>query len=152
MKVSLATQTLSASVATAIGVLMSLKHLPLQASETRRVVSMFDNLFDVFNPGTAATTKMFNKPFQGSDYQVEFLNTVLDYLENVKIIDKNGSKNCSDDFDKALTMFEDFSKIDSFKPDVQHPTQTAADGIPRIVTDYRCHDIEANSLRKNLSG
>ncbi|KAF2886338.1 hypothetical protein ILUMI_19834 [Ignelater luminosus] len=43
-------------------------------------------------------------------------------------------------------MFEDFPKIDPFEPDVQHPTQIAADGIPRIITDYRCHDIEANSL------
>lgn len=90
MKVSLATQVLSASVANAIGVLISLGHLNVESGETQRIIEMLDKLFDICNSGVLKSQKMFNNAFKGEKYQVDFLNEVLDYFDGVKIINKEG--------------------------------------------------------------
>lgn len=89
MKVSLATQTISSSVANAIGALVCLGHMNAKATETQRFIEEFDKLFDVFNSSTVTSPKKYKRPFKAEGYQIEFLNSITTYLRNVKIVNKN---------------------------------------------------------------
>lgn len=95
MKVKLATQIMSASVAAGMRTQLQLKELPPEAKLTIEIIDKFDKLFDMLNSLNFKTTKKFNKPFTGDDYQINFLNEMLEYIKSIKIT------HCSKDMNKT---------------------------------------------------
>lgn len=89
MKVSLAVQVLSHSVAAAMTTYTSLNALQPAAGATIEVIDMFDKLFDLFNSSKTSASKTYNRAFKGESYQRQFLNNALSFFKKVVVLDKN---------------------------------------------------------------
>ena len=73
MKVKLATQVFSASVAAAMNTNMALEGLPASAHATIELIMNFDKFFDIFNSSQMSKNrKEFNLPFMGSANRLIF--------------------------------------------------------------------------------
>lgn len=90
MKVRLAVQVLSNTVASAMHTYMSLGALPLEAIGTIEVLEKFNKLFDLVNSSYIRNENKFKKVYEGADYQVSYLNEMETFLENLKIFNKKG--------------------------------------------------------------
>ena len=76
MKVKLATQVFSASVAAAMNTNMALEGLPASAHATIELIMNFDKFFDIFNSSQMSKNrKEFNLPFMGSANRLIFKGT-----------------------------------------------------------------------------
>lgn len=90
MKVSLATQVLSHSVACGMNVALSYNVLPAQSLGTIESISIFNNLFDLLNAFSLRHPNKFKNAFDGSEFQIKFLTEAIEYLQQIKIINKDG--------------------------------------------------------------
>lgn len=89
MKVSLAAQLLSNSVATSLMMGIASGHLPQSATTTATFIENMDKLFDMLNSYKFGT-KEFQRPFMGSAEQLSFLNKMIALFQTVQIFDVNG--------------------------------------------------------------
>jgi hypothetical protein len=87
MRVSLAVQVLSESVAVGISTYVALNFLPAKAAGTADFIEKFDRLFDIFNSSTHKA-KQHNLPYNGTKFQRDFIEEMLNLLKSIKIINK----------------------------------------------------------------
>lgn len=92
MKVSLASQVISHSVVSGMNTHMTLGALPKDAEETIHTLEKFNNLFDICNSFAMRPTNKYKKVFEGSNFQIAFLNEALDFLNKLKIYSSNGKE------------------------------------------------------------
>lgn len=90
MKVKLASQIFSATVAATINTYVSLNHLSEEAMCTATFISLMDNLFDVFNSLTFKSNKILNRPFTDTPEQQQILQSALNFFKNVRIRNSKG--------------------------------------------------------------
>lgn len=90
MKVSLAAQIFSQHVASGIDLLVTFGQLRPEAIHTSVFVGDMDKLFDILNSLTFNAKKQLNRPFIGSQLQVDHLNKMRDTFMNIKVINSAG--------------------------------------------------------------
>lgn len=93
MRVHLAVQTLSESVASAIELLMNKNHPDfVGAAATVRFLRIANKLFDVFNTKGIHNKDIFKRALHPDNKRIifDFLNTCDQYFKALKIADKNG--------------------------------------------------------------
>lgn len=90
MKVKLATQVLSHTVASGMNTYISLGALPAEAMSTVEVIEKFNKLFDVLNSSFKNTYTMYQTVFKGEKYQLDFLNEMYDFIQNLQIFNSQG--------------------------------------------------------------
>lgn len=91
MKVRLAVQVLSATLAAAINTYISVGIFPPSAMSTVRFIERFNNLFDIFNSSSQMSSKRYGQAFKNQPFHLSFLEDTLDYLKKVRIIARNGN-------------------------------------------------------------
>ena len=84
MKVNLAAQILSHSVAAGINTLANLGFFPPDACVTPEFVETFDQLFNCFNSGSNKSTQKYRNPFSDNSGHKAFLETCLKFLAKIK--------------------------------------------------------------------
>jgi hypothetical protein len=89
MRVKYATQVFSESVAVGLSTYVCFNALPAEASETSEFLEQFDKLFDLFNSSKYKGAKKYNLAFMGADFQIQFLNKMVDLLNSIKIFDSS---------------------------------------------------------------
>lgn len=99
MKVKLAAQLFSSTVASALNTYMALDALPSASFATIRFTENIDRLFDLFNSSRVSGSKDFNRPFKGSEAQIKFLGQMLHEFSNMKVL-----KNYTEDVTKKLNF------------------------------------------------
>lgn len=85
MKVKLAVQVLSRTVASGMYTYRSLGVLPDESLPTIDVIARFDKLFDILNSCEINHPNKYKSAFQGLNYQLDFLNEMWVFLKNLKI-------------------------------------------------------------------
>lgn len=87
----LAFQILSGTMAAGLNLYIWFGKLPEDAIATPTFVDMLNKLFDFIN-NTASTvcTKKFKKPSSGLQYQIDFLNTCLNYFVALQVQSPSG--------------------------------------------------------------
>jgi hypothetical protein len=86
IKVFLAARVLSARVAAAMTTYVALGELPPEA--TIQSIERCDKLFDILNSIRTNDAKEFNRAFKRLDYQINFLNDMSLFLNNLKVFSK----------------------------------------------------------------
>ena len=95
MKVSLAAQVLSHSVAAGITTLCMISDkLDSEAIHTAKFLEQFNKLFDVFNSRTMAGPNNFSRGITAESNHVSFLKECLQWLETVTPLGKSGVLPC----------------------------------------------------------
>lgn len=94
MRVNLAAQVLSYSVATSLETLISVGILPQDAMATSKFIRNLDTLFDILNSASLSAPKLLNRAFFGTDKQVSHLNTMFELFRNMQVIEqkRDGTK------------------------------------------------------------
>ena len=87
MKVKLATQTLSHTVAASICTYVSLGVLPPSAMGTAEFVSKFDSLFDSVNSSTLNSAKVLRRPITVKSNHVQFLKETISFITSLRVHD-----------------------------------------------------------------
>lgn len=90
MKVKLAAQVFSNSVAVAMNTYMCFGEIPATAAGTVSFIEKMDQLFDMLNSNRFTDCKEFNKPFMGTDKQINFLSEIDNLFKNLKVKDSSG--------------------------------------------------------------
>lgn len=85
MRVYLATQVISNTVGAALDTYIQVGALPPSAQATSDIICTFDKLFDLLNSSDLNAKKEYHKPFNGSKYQMEFLESTLKLIEQLKV-------------------------------------------------------------------
>jgi hypothetical protein len=88
MRVKYAVHVISATVASALETYIHLNALPETASSTVEFISRFDKLFDISlfdNSSSVSSTKWYNKAFKGEEEQINFLQDMLLFLNNLQL-------------------------------------------------------------------
>ena len=88
MRVNLAAQVLSHSVATGINVLCNLKYLPEDASATAEFIETFDQLFNVFNSSHLSSKEKYKSAVSEQSGHKPFLDSCLRFLSKLKTREK----------------------------------------------------------------
>lgn len=83
MKVSLATQVFSHSVAAGINTLANLNFLPPDACVTAEFLETFDQLFNTFNSSSQKSSQKYCMPFNNTGHTA-FLKSCLKFLAKIK--------------------------------------------------------------------
>lgn len=118
MRVNLATQVLSHSVAAGISTLSQLGKLDSDAIHTAKFIELFDKLFNTFNSSSLYCSQQFRNALRNDSEHFEFLDRCLEYLEKLTL--PNGkSLPCINGWKisiKSLKMlWADLHKIHNFK-------------------------------------
>ncbi|XP_074035303.1 transposable element P transposase isoform X1 [Leptinotarsa decemlineata] len=90
MKVKLATQVFSSTVAAALSSYISFNIITAQAIHTVDFIEKMDKLFDIFNSSRNMGVKEFNKPFVGNEKQISFLEEMKQLFKSMRVIDEAG--------------------------------------------------------------
>lgn len=90
MKVNIAVQILSHTVASGMNLYMSLGLLPNDALGTIEIIGKFNNLFDMLNSSSTDVKSDFRKVFEGTAFQNEYLESAIVFFQNLKIINPKG--------------------------------------------------------------
>ena len=85
MRVNLAAQVLSHSVAAGISTLQRLGHLHQEAKNTAEFVEMMDQLFNAFNSSTLSSSRRFGQAFSNTSGHKQFLEDCFDYLDHLTL-------------------------------------------------------------------
>ena len=88
MRVYLAVQVLSNTMASAIRTHVQLKNFTEDALHTATFIEYMDGLFDIFN--SSGGPKEFNKPFTKSPIQKTFLLNAKKYLSTITVLNSKG--------------------------------------------------------------
>jgi len=92
MRVYLAAQVFSQSVAAAMNTHLELGKLPLESKCTIHFIDKMDKLFDIFNSSKVPNKKSFRRPFKNTSMQIGHLSIMLSCFKNLKVISKvNGT-------------------------------------------------------------
>eukprot|EP00794_Sanderia_malayensis_P008345 gene8345-9246_t len=86
MKVKLATQVLSHTVAAAIYTYVSLQGLPGSAVGTAQLLETFDKIFDCCNSSSFTESKFCRRPITTGSPHVRELENVLSFIQSIKVI------------------------------------------------------------------
>ena len=84
MRVCLASQVLSHSVAAGMSTLCHLGKMESNAMETAKFIERFDSLFDVFNSRTITDAKQYRGALHENSRHIEFLHDTKEWLKSVK--------------------------------------------------------------------
>lgn len=105
MKVQLATQIFSSTVAAGLNIYMSFGKISAAAIHTITFIENMDKLFDLFNSSKCGKVKEFQLPFIGTEQQIDFLKKMKDLFRDMKILDKT-NKNITNrmKFNKAWQL------------------------------------------------
>ena len=85
MRVRLATEVLSHSVAAGIATLTRLEKLPPEAKTTADFVEFMDKLFNSFNSSSRKSSKPFGQALSDQTEHLKFLSESYDYLTELKL-------------------------------------------------------------------
>ena len=96
MRVNLATQTLSHSVAAGMLTLTKLGHLDESATETAEFVEKMDKLFNTFNSKSGSEKQTLSSAITPTSNHIQFLEEMLDWFPYVKPNKKMLPKNHQD--------------------------------------------------------
>jgi len=83
MRVKLAAQVFSKSVAAGMFTYLALEKLPLEANFTIQFISKMDKLFDIFNSSNIPNDKSYRRPFKNTELQRDHLNMMLSFFEKL---------------------------------------------------------------------
>ena len=86
MRVKLAAQVLSRTVASAINTYVDLNLSDIAARDTADFLNKVDTLFDILNSSTLRSPNKFKRAFCGDNYQIEFLQEMLTFFRHLKLI------------------------------------------------------------------
>ena len=86
MKVKLATQVLSHSVAAAINTYVRFHALPLSASGTALLLEKFDRIFDCCNASSFKDPKTGRRPITSTSLHVQELTDALSFIKSIKVV------------------------------------------------------------------
>lgn len=88
MRVYLAAQVFSESVAAGMNTHLELGKLPLESKCTIDVIDKMDKLFDIFNSCKVPNSKSFRRPFKNTSIQMEHLSMMISFFKKLKVISK----------------------------------------------------------------
>lgn len=88
MRVYLASQIFSSSVAYGMTVTLSSGILPPSAQSTINFISDMDKLFDIFNSSKTPNLKEYNRPFKYTHSQINHLDKMAEVFRNIRVINK----------------------------------------------------------------
>ncbi|CAI6351626.1 unnamed protein product [Macrosiphum euphorbiae] len=88
MKVRLATQVFSHSVAAGMSTALNIGILPNNSIPTINFINDMDKLFDIFNSSDTPNSKIFNDPFNNNSHQLDHLNKMTEMFKNMKVVSK----------------------------------------------------------------
>jgi len=92
MKVRLAAQIFSHSVAAGMSVALNQGILPTTSKCTIHFINFMDRLFDIFNSSDTPNRKIYNNPFKNEKHQIDHLIIMEEMFKKMKVIRKfNGS-------------------------------------------------------------
>ncbi|CAI6355983.1 unnamed protein product [Macrosiphum euphorbiae] len=91
MKVRLAAQVFSASVAAGMSTALNCRLLPVDSQRTIHFIDDMDKLFDIFNSRETSNGKIFNRPFNNESPQLDHLIKMTEIFTNLKVINKNNN-------------------------------------------------------------
>ncbi|KAE9523295.1 hypothetical protein AGLY_016243 [Aphis glycines] len=89
MRVYLAAQTFSATVAASIETYLELNKLSISSKQIINFFKDMDKLFDIFNSYKRPNVKDFNRPFKNTQPQKSHLLFMEQFFTNLKVFDKN---------------------------------------------------------------
>ena len=95
MKVKLATQTISQTVASTMSTYISLGALPPSAMGTAELISNFDNIFDCLNSSSLSSTKIYKQAMSENSPHHKFIADMLEFIASIKVIDKRNQEDVS---------------------------------------------------------
>lgn len=106
MKVKLATQVLSHTVASTMNMYIALGALPPSAVGTAEFISNFNNIFDCLKSSTLNSPKMYKKPISKDSPHHQFLADMLTFVVSIKVVDKESEEDVTNKLRclKGLTM------------------------------------------------
>ena len=87
MKVKLATQALSSTVAAGIETFVQNGIFHSQALTTSAFIRNFDNLFDMLNSSkkTVSSSKIHKRPYKGTEFQKKFLDEMSKFISKLRV-------------------------------------------------------------------
>ncbi|CAH1284744.1 unnamed protein product [Diabrotica balteata] len=86
MKVKLASQVLSSTVAASLNLYIRFGIIPAAAEGTSEVVQIFDNLFDLLNSSSLHHSKKYCQAFKNLEYQKQFLEKCDKFFKTVQVV------------------------------------------------------------------
>ncbi|CAK1589753.1 unnamed protein product [Parnassius mnemosyne] len=92
MPVKVVKEVLSRTVASAINSYVDLNLIEVAARDTADFLNKISNLFDLFNSSTLQSPNKYKRAFRGDNYQIEFLEEMLTFFKNLKLIRSDGQK------------------------------------------------------------
>ena len=85
MRVNLAAQVLSSTVAAGLNTLVTFDKLPKEAASTAKMIKQFDSLFNCFNSRSVKSSQPFGHAFSASSGHIEFLKECFEYLGDLSV-------------------------------------------------------------------
>ncbi|CAB4010470.1 Transposable element P transposase [Paramuricea clavata] len=132
MRVKLATQILSHTVAASICMYVSLGGLPSTAMGTAEFLLKFDSVFDCVNCSTLHSTKKLKCPLNDKSPNKEFMKEAINFIKGLKVFD--GNKECTETTKKSKSVLATTPQ-----------PQTLAIGP----TDYKDPSVVSNMVKEN---
>lgn len=91
MKVRLAAQVFSATVAASMSTALNYGLLLIDSQKTIQFINDMDKLFDIFNSRETPNGKIFNSPFNNASPQLDHLIKMTEMFTNLKVINKKNN-------------------------------------------------------------
>lgn len=88
MKVKLATQVVSQTVASTVCMYISLGALPPSAVGTAELIAKFDNIFDCLNSSNLNSTKIYKRAMSKESSHHEFITDMLEFIKSIRVINR----------------------------------------------------------------
>ena len=86
MKVKLATQVFSHSVAAGINIYVALNGIAPKATGTAEFLSLFDKIFDLCNSSSFKDSKICRRPMTSSSPHLQEIEKALEFIKSIKVI------------------------------------------------------------------
>ena len=85
MRVNLAVQVLSHSVAAGIQTLCAFEKMPADAKHTAEFVETFDQMFNACNSRAITSKQQMGHAMSSNTSHLQFFDRCLDYLDNIRV-------------------------------------------------------------------
>lgn len=163
MRVRLATQVMSNSVACALELLLKFGNLPPEAEGTAKIVSLFDRLFDTLNASLYNHPNKYKNVYTGTEEQKQFLNDTFEFLSRIKLIDKSNpdiTSTCSlfiiekiDELNFKSKKVRTLKLIEKYKKDFAHYKNvvTGSEEYYKFINEVEQLILEIRVLKNNKS-
>ena len=96
MRVNLAVQTLSRSVAAGMNIMATLDKISNAATDTAEFALTMNQLFDIFNSMTLRSVKKWRRAFCGNEEQTNFLRETADWIKTWDFVNAKTSIFCQE--------------------------------------------------------